>query len=78
MLKKLSPLTLILVLLAGPTACKSQKKGAPKAGELSEAKKAELRARAVKEYQKLVERYPDSARAAEAQARIQALTPPKK
>ena len=73
MLKTLLNLTLI-VLLA--TACSKKKAPALKPGELSEAQKADLRVKALANYKKLVEKYPDSPNAEAAKARIQALTPP--
>ena len=72
MLKTLLNLTLIAVLA---TACSPKKKPTLKTGELSEAQKAELRAKALANYKKLVEKYPDSPNAEAAKARIQALSP---
>ena len=73
MLKTLLNLTLIAILA---TACSKKKAPALKPGELSEAQKADLRAKALANYKKLVEKYPDSPNAEQAKARIQALTPP--
>ena len=73
MLKTLLNLTLIALLA---TACSKKKALALKPGELSEAQKADLRAKALANYKKLVEKYPDSPNAEQAKARIQALTPP--
>ena len=73
MLKTLLNLTLIALLA---TACSKKKAPALKPGELSEAQKADLRAKALANYKKLVEKYPDSPNAEQAKARIQALTPP--
>ena len=73
MLKTLLNLTLIALLA---TACSKKKAPALKPGELTEAQKADLRAKAFANYKKLVEKYPDSPNAEQAKARIQALTPP--
>ena len=70
MLKTLLKLTLIALLA---TACSKKKKAALAPGELSEAQKTELRAKALANYKKLVEKYPDSPRAEKARERVQAL-----
>ena len=72
MLKTLLQLTLIGLLAA---ACSKPKPPALKPGELSEAQKTELRNKALANYKKLVEKYPDSPNAEKAKARIQALAP---
>ena len=71
--------TLLIVLLAaGAAACGKKKPTALPPGELTEAQKTELRAKALANYKKLVEKYPDSENVDKAKERIQALTPPKK
>ena len=70
MLKTLLNLTLIALLA---TACSKKKKTALPPGELSEVQKTELRTKAVANYKKLVEKYPDSPNAEKAKERIQAL-----
>lgn len=70
MLKTLLHLTLIALLA---TACAKKKKATLAPGELSEAQKTELRTKAVANYKKLVEKYPDSPNAEKAKERIQAL-----
>ena len=73
MLKILLNLTLIALLA---TACSKKKKPTLAPGEISEAQKTELRSKALANYKKLVEKYPDSTHAEKAKERIQALTPP--
>mgnify|MGYP003576251442 CR=1 FL=1 len=73
MLKHLSHLPLVAVLGFVVTSCKSKKAETLKPGELSETQKIELRKKAVENYKKLVEKYPDSPHAQKAQERIQAL-----
>ena len=73
MLKTLLNLTLTALLAA---ACSKPKPPALKPGELSEAQKTELRNKALANYKKHVEKYPDSPNAEAAKARIQALAPP--
>ena len=73
MLNHLSHLALVAVLGVALTSCKSKKAETLKPGELSEAQKIELRKKAVENYKKLVEKYPDSPHAEKAQERIQAL-----
>ena len=75
MLKTLLNLTLAALLAA---ACSKPKPPALKPGELSEAQKADLRAKALANYKKLVEKYPDSPNVDAAKGRIQALAPPPK
>ncbi len=70
MLKTLLNLTLIALLA---TACSKKKKAMLPPGELSEAQKTELRTKAVANYKKLVEKYPDSPNAEKAKERVQAL-----
>ena len=70
-------LSLTLVVLVA-TACSKKKKPVLAPGELSEAHKTELRAKALANYKKLVEKYPDSPNADQAKERVQALTPPAK
>lgn len=72
MLKTLLNLTLVALLA---TACSKKKKAVLAPGELSEAQKTELRAKALANYKKLVEKYPDSPNAEKAKARIQAMGP---
>lgn len=71
-------LTLAAALLVGTVGCKEKKKPALKPGELSQVQKDELRKKALDNYKKLVERYPKSPYTAQAEERIQALTPPPK
>ena len=80
MLKHLSHLALVAVLGFALTSCKSKKAETLPPGELSEAQKIELRRKAVDNYKKLVEKYPDSPHAEKAKERIQQLGPvtPKK
>ena len=73
MLKTLLQLTLIALLA---TACSKKKKPVLAPGEISDTQKTELRAKALANYKKLVEKYPDSPNAEQAKARIQALAPP--
>ena len=73
MLKTLLNLTLIALLA---TACSKKKAPALKPGELTEAQKADLRAKAFANYKKLVEKYPDSENVDKAKERIHALAPP--
>ena len=73
MLKTLLNLTVIALLAA---ACSKPKPPALKPGELSEAQKTELLNKALANYKKLVEKYPDSPNVEAAKARIQALAPP--
>ena len=73
MLKHLSHFALVAVLGFVLTSCKSKKAETLKPGELSEVQKIELRRKAVENYKKLVEKYPDSPHAQKAQERIQAL-----
>ena len=72
MLKTLINLTVIALMA---TACSKKKPEALKPGELSEAQKADLRAKALANYKKLVEKYPDSPNVDAAKTRIQALAP---
>lgn len=72
MLKTLLHLTLIALLA---TACSKKKKATLAPGELSEAQKTELRAKALANYKKLVEKYPDSPNTEKAKERVQALSP---
>ena len=75
MLKTLINLTFIALLATG---CSKKKKAALPPGELTDAQKTELRTKALVNYKKLVEKYPDSPNAEKAKARIQALATPKK
>ena len=72
MLKTLLNLTLVALLA---TACSKKKKAALAPGEISDAQKTELRTKALANYKKLVEKYPDSPNAEKAKERIQALAP---
>lgn len=80
MLKHLSRFALVILLAIASASCKSKKVETLRPGELSEAQKIELRKKAVANYQKLVEKYPDSPHAEKAKERIQQLGPatPKK
>ncbi len=78
MLKNILHLALAVGLVAGSVGCKSKKPVALKPGELTEAQKADLKKKALDNYKKLVEKYPDSEHAAKAQERIKALAPPTK
>ena len=73
MLKYLSHLALAALLAVASASCKSKKVETLKPGELTEAQKADLRKKAVDNYKKLIEKYPDSPHAEKAQERIQAL-----
>ena len=73
MLKTLLQLTLIALLA---TACSKKKNTALAPGELSEAQKTDLRTKALANYKKLVEKYPDSPHTEKAKERIQALAGP--
>jgi outer membrane protein assembly factor BamD (BamD/ComL family) len=73
MLKYLSHLALVVAFGFFLNSCKSKKAETLKPGEISEAQKIELRKKAVDNYKKLVEKYPDSPHAEKAQERIQAL-----
>jgi parvulin-like peptidyl-prolyl isomerase len=68
--------TLITLALVGllATACSKKKKGKLAPGELSDAQKTELRTKALANYKKLVEKYPDSPHAEKAKERVQALS----
>ena len=70
MLKTLLNLTLIALLATG---CSKKKKDTVAPGELTEAQKTEMRTKALANYKKLVEKYPDSPHAEKAKERIQAL-----
>ena len=70
MLKTLLNLTLIALLA---TACSKKKPAALAPGEISEAQKTEMRTKALANYKKLVEKYPDSPHAEKAKERAQAL-----
>jgi hypothetical protein len=76
MLKNFIQIALIVLLAAGGDACEKKKPSAPSPGELTEAQKAELRAKALANYKKLVEKYPDSENVDNAKERIKALAPP--
>jgi hypothetical protein len=80
MLKHLSRFALVILLAIASASCKSKKVETLRPGELSEAQKIELRRKAVENYTKLVERYPDSPHAEKAKERILQLGPaaPKK
>ena len=71
MLKTLLNLALIALLATG---CKKAKKATLPPGELSEAQKTELRTKALANYKKLVEKYPDSPNAEKARERLLALS----
>ena len=73
MLKTLLNLTLVALLA---TACSKKKPAKLAPGELTEAQKTELRTKALANYKKLVEKYPDSPNAEKARERIKALAPP--
>ena len=73
MLKTLLNLTLIALLA---TACSKKKKPTLAPGELTEAQKTDLRAKALANYKKLVEKYPDSPNAEKAKERIKAIEGP--
>ena len=73
MLKILLNLTLAALLA---TACSKKKPVKLAPGELSEAQKTELRTKALANYKKLVEKYPDSPNAEKAKERIKALAGP--
>ena len=70
MLKTLLHLTFVALLA---TACAKKKKVVPLPGEITEAQKTELRNKALANYKKLAEKYPDSPHAEKAKERAQAL-----
>ena len=70
MLKSLIHLTLVALLA---TACAKKKKAVLPPGEITEAQKTELRNKALTNYKKLAEKYPDSPYAEKAKERAQAL-----
>jgi TolA-binding protein len=65
----------VALVFAVSAGCKQKKPMAPKAGELTEVQKAELINKARANYKTLVDRYPDSPFAAQAQERLKALGP---
>ncbi|MEO7318278.1 MAG: hypothetical protein ABIZ56_04755 [Chthoniobacteraceae bacterium] len=69
-MKTLLNLTLIALLA---TACSKKKNAVLAPGELSDAQRTELRMKAIANYKKLVEKYPDSPNAEKAKERIKAL-----
>jgi hypothetical protein len=73
MLQQLSHLILVAVFGVTLTSCKSKNEPALKPGEISETQKVELKKKAVENYKKLVEKYPESPHAEQAKERIQAL-----
>ncbi len=73
MLKTLLNLMLIAILA---TACTKKKATKAAPGELTEVQKTELKNKALANYKKLVEKYPESPDAEKAKARIQALAGP--
>ena len=70
MLKILLYLSLITLLTTG---CSKKNKPALAPGELTEAQKTELKIKALANYKKLAEKYPDSTYAEKAKERAQAL-----
>lgn len=78
MFKQILPLALLAALSCGGVACKKSAKTTAQPGELTEAERVELRAKALENYKKLVEKYPDSPHAAEAAERIRELSAKKK
>ena len=76
MLKALLQFALVAALATSSTGCR--KKGATTnaaPGTLTEAQRADLLNKARENYKKLVEKYPDSPYAAQAQERLSALPP---
>ncbi len=71
MLKTLLNFTFIALLAVG---CSKKKKAVLPPGELTEAQKTELRTKALANYKKLAEKYPDSPHAEKAKERAQALS----
>lgn len=78
MLKKTLFLALLAAFATGAAACKKKPPEKLPPGTLTETQKAELRKKAHDNYKKLVEKFPESPYAAQAQERMKALTPPKK
>jgi len=73
MLKYFYRVAIAVVLGFVLASCKSKQAGTLNAGELTEAQKIELRKKAVENYQKLIEKYPESPHAEQAKERIQQL-----
>ena len=71
MLKTLLNLTLVALMA---TACAKKKKAVLPPGEITEAQKTDLRNKALTNYKKLAEKYPDSPHAEKAKERAQALS----
>ena len=76
MLKPIINLALIVLFAAGGTACTKKAVPVRNSGELTEVQKSELRGKALANYKKLVDKYPDSENVDKAKERIQTLTPP--
>ncbi len=74
-MNKLVSLLLAAILCLGGAACGKKKKAKSGAGE---KRKAAAQAEAVKQYQSLVRKYPDSEYAPQAKERLDALAPQKK
>ena len=65
----------VVLLAAGGAACGKKKAATLPPGESTEAQKTDLRKKALANYKKLVEKYPDSENVDKAKERIQALAP---
>ena len=75
MLKNAVQIALVVLLAAGGAACGKKKAATLPPGEITEAQKTDLRKKALANYKKLVEKYPDSENVDKAKERIQALAP---
>jgi len=73
MLKPLLCLTLAAAFSLALVACKTKRTESVQPGELSEAEKAERKAKALEWYKRLIEKYPESPHAEQAKERIQQL-----
>lgn len=74
MVQRIASLTLAGLVAFGAASCKKSQKDI--AAEKQAKFRAEQKARAVKAYQELVKKYPDSEYAEKAKERIRSLTPP--
>jgi hypothetical protein len=74
MVKRITSIFFAAAVAAGAVSCK--KSTTPPAAEAEARFRAEQKAKALKSYQDLVKKYPDSEYAAKAKERIRALTPP--
>ncbi|MDQ3623018.1 MAG: hypothetical protein M3463_11085 [Verrucomicrobiota bacterium] len=77
MLKTILLFVIAAALSIGTTACK-QKKAKPAPGQMTEEERTKLRQNAIKAYEDIVAKYPDSQYAAMAQERLKVLRPEQK